>query len=283
MVAGEEFVARRRARTRGGKAPIERPVKTATSGSQGHLAPPERQYREEEEQTPSLSGSLLPLMSALGHSDAMNPSRQAAVPQSGDASISALASGLTRLKPSSFLILGLIRGGLQSGYAIRQAIGVLRMDVYWATTHAQIYPELARLQKAGYVLRRHDPHGGRNRSAYSLTEVGETIFREWLTNPEQPPMELRDEGLLRLGFADALSPEDALALITSLRLRAEQTEIEFRQEIIPRAEALEHAGLRFPAIVARMGSAYHQWAATYLAALADELSADPTLDHPPQG
>ena len=40
------------------------------------------------------------------------------------------------LKTSSYLILGLIRGGVTSGYAIKRFIEQQRMSVFWATTFA---------------------------------------------------------------------------------------------------------------------------------------------------
>ena len=33
------------------------------------------------------------------------------------------------------------------------------MSAFWATTFAQIYPELAQLEDAGYLTHRDDPHG----------------------------------------------------------------------------------------------------------------------------
>jgi DNA-binding PadR family transcriptional regulator len=182
-----------------------------------------------------------------------------------------------RLNPSSFLLLGLIRAGVQSGYAIRRAIAQMRMDIFWATTHAQIYPQLARLEDGGYIARRDDPHGDRQRNAYSLTESGERAFLTWLGVSEQPPMELRDEGLLRLGFADALPPARALDLVVQLRKRAEEAEREFREEIIPVSESFLQLGIRFPSVVGHLGADYQRWAASRLAALEQELRSDPTF------
>jgi hypothetical protein len=75
-----------------------------------------------------------------------------------------------------------------------------------------------------------------------------------------PHLELRDEGLLRLFFADALAPEQALALVTRLRRRTEE---------IPVAQG---AASRFPLIAAREGADYFAWRATWFRKLDAELT-----------
>ena len=132
------------------------------------------------------------------------------------------------LKTSSYLILGLVRGGMTSGYAIKRFIEQQRMEVFWATTFAQIYPELAGLEEDGYLAGRDDPKGARKRRAYTLTPKGERALVSWMRRPRIPPMELRDEGLLRLAFADTLPRDEAIELVQRLRARAEEAEREFQ-------------------------------------------------------
>ncbi|MDQ3933178.1 MAG: PadR family transcriptional regulator [Actinomycetota bacterium] len=178
------------------------------------------------------------------------------------------------VKPSSYMILALIRGGLTSGYAIKRFIEQQRMEVFWATTFAQIYPELAQLEKDGYLTHSEDPHGGRQRLAYSLTDKGEHALLSWLRCETIPLMELRDEGLLRLAFADHLPREEAIELVQRLRVRAEEGEREFRETILPLAESLLAAGLRFPIEIARMGAGYYAWSIEHLTGLEEDLRAE---------
>jgi DNA-binding PadR family transcriptional regulator len=175
------------------------------------------------------------------------------------------------LKTSSYMILALVRGGVTSGYAIKRFIDENRMDIFWATTFAQIYPELAQLEEAGYLAGRDDPHGARQRRAYELTPAGERSLMSWLRRSEVPEMELRDEGLLRLAFADHLPREEAIELVRRLRARAEEVERKFREEFIPRGEALRAVGLRFPVEIGRMGADYYAFSVTRLAQLEAEL------------
>ena len=173
------------------------------------------------------------------------------------------------------MILGLVRGGVTSGYALKRFVEQQRMDAFWATTFAQIYPELAKLEEGGYLSHREDPHGGRQRRAYALTDRGERALMAWLRRERIPKRELRDEGLLRLAFADHLPREDAIELVRRLRARSEEAEREFREEIIPVGQAISSAlGLRFPAEVCRMGAGYHAWAIEHLTRLEAELEAE---------
>jgi PadR family transcriptional regulator, regulatory protein AphA len=179
------------------------------------------------------------------------------------------------LKPSSYVILGLVRGGIGSGYAIKRFIDDQRMDLFWATTFAQIYPELAQLEEAGYLTHRDDPHGSRQRRAYSLTAKGEQALLSWLRRPQVPPRELRDEGLLRLAFADHLPRDDAMALVRRLRERSEEAMREFREEVIPKGQVLRSNGVRFPVEICCMAERYHASVVEHLSQLEAELLEEP--------
>jgi DNA-binding PadR family transcriptional regulator len=178
-----------------------------------------------------------------------------------------------RLKPSSYLILGMLNRGLQTGYAVKR--GVDRSTrFFWAASLAQVYPELAALEEDGYVVSADDPHGARPRKTHRLTAKGEGALGDWLRSERAPHLEFRDEGLLRLFFADAIELDQALDLIKRLRIRAEAIERDFRSEILPIAE---QASGRFPLTVAREGADYFAWRANWFRQLeteiADELDA----------
>lgn len=156
-----------------------------------------------------------------------------------------------KLRPASFLVLGMVRLGARSGYAIKQAADA-STQFFWPMSLAQVYPELARLEAAGLLRREADPQGGRERNSYALTDAGEEALQAWLRSERTAPTQFRDEGLLRLFFADALADADQLALISSLRERATAVATTTREEIVPAAEALESAGVHCPALIARL-------------------------------
>ncbi len=178
-----------------------------------------------------------------------------------------------RLRPASHLILGMIRLGARSGYAIKKAADV-STRFFWPMSLAQVYPELARLEDAGLISRAEDPSGNRERFAYELTPAGEEALREWMASREETETQFRDEGILRLFFADNLSREDQLDLLRRLRGRAREGRDATRTEIIPLAEALEGDGVRFPARVARLRAETYDHTERWLARLEAELEND---------
>ena len=124
-----------------------------------------------------------------------------------------------KLKPPAYLMLGMLRLGASSGYAIKKAADV-STRFFWPTSLAQVYPELARLEREGLVTRRDDSHGARARSAYQVTDRGDAALLAWLRSTHEAPLQFRDEGVLRLFLADALPREDQVALVRRLRGRA---------------------------------------------------------------
>jgi PadR family transcriptional regulator, regulatory protein AphA len=178
-----------------------------------------------------------------------------------------------KLRSPSYLVLGMLRLGARSGYAIKKATDI-STRVFFPTSLAQVYPELARLESDGLVTRREDPHGGRARSAYELTDRGEEALVAWLRSERFVPTQLRDEGLLRLFFADALSDADQLALVRRMRDRARAAERWMRDEVLPAAQAIERGGARRPHTVARLGADSYGFFADWLERLEAELTAE---------
>jgi DNA-binding PadR family transcriptional regulator len=177
------------------------------------------------------------------------------------------------LKPPAFLMLGMVRLGVRSGYAIKKATDA-STRFFWPTSLGQVYPELGRLERVGLLSRRDDSHGGRTRSAYELTGEGEAALLAWLGSPQESPTQFRDEGVLRLFFADALPADGQLALVRRLRDRARGAASHMRDEIVPQAEVLAQEGIRYPAQVARLGADTYAFVEQWLAQLEAELEGD---------
>lgn len=175
-----------------------------------------------------------------------------------------------KLTPTSYLVLGMVRLGISSGYRIKQAADHSTQN-FWPTSLAMVYPELARLQEAGLLSRRSDPQGGRARSAYTITKEGEKALLAWLRSTKVAPVQIRDEAMLRLFLADALGREDQLDLIQRLRERNRRKTEELRREIVPRAEALEAQGVRYVGVAARLSADLIEYAEGWLAKLEKEL------------
>jgi DNA-binding PadR family transcriptional regulator len=186
-----------------------------------------------------------------------------------------------KLRPPSYLVLGMLRLGAKSGYAIKKATDI-STRVFFPTSLAQIYPELSRLESGGLVTRREDPRGGRSRSAYDLTAEGEQALLAWLRSERFAPTQFRDEGLTRLFFADALPRDEQIALVRRLRDRALGAQRWMATEVLPAAQEVEKRnGFRHPHAVARIGADTYGFFAGLLDELASEL--DREAAKPPDG
>jgi PadR family transcriptional regulator, regulatory protein AphA len=171
-----------------------------------------------------------------------------------------------KLTSTSYVVLGMLRLGQRNGYEIKQLVD-RTVRFFWAISYGQLYPELRRLEEAGYVTSADDPQGGRQRRAYTLTPEGEDVLVEWLRQDSaDDTQELRDEGLLKLFFIDAINPADAAAIAGSAADR--------HRRMIATLEAVErdfHPTARGPRAVLDFGLDYHRWCAERFARMQKEL------------
>jgi PadR family transcriptional regulator AphA len=128
------------------------------------------------------------------------------------------------LSPTAKVILGMVAFGKRTGYEIKQFVDKTARH-FMAASYGQIYPELKRLEEAGLLSAIDVPSGGRARTEYDLTPVGREALRDWLAEDKEPLYELRDEGMLKLFFADS-NPE---RLVPNLRLMRERNERKLTQ------------------------------------------------------
>jgi DNA-binding PadR family transcriptional regulator len=112
-------------------------------------------------------------------------------------------------------VLGLIEQRPRTGYDIKRAIE-RTIRHFWAASPGQIYPELRRLEQSGWIEGVDEPNGGRQRRVYRITPAGTAALQGWLAGMETR-IELRDESLLRLFFADAIPFEHGLGLLAGRR------------------------------------------------------------------
>jgi len=121
------------------------------------------------------------------------------------------------MKPSAvtWAVLGLLGQRARSGYDLKHAVD-RTIRHFWAASYGQIYPELRRLEEAGWIEGAAADRGGRARRVYELTPAGRGALVGWLHGRETR-VELRDESLLRLFFSDALPVSDGLGLLRARR------------------------------------------------------------------
>ena len=164
------------------------------------------------------------------------------------------------------VILGLLSLGPRSGYEIKATVD-RSTRYFWAASYGQIYPELRRLEQEGLIEGEDAPNGARPRRVYRLTVAGRSELEQWLLGRDVT-VELRDESLLRLFFADALPPEVALGLIEGRRLGFQAVH-EQLQEI----DARPGEDPPFVDLVLRWGLAYTEWETRLCAEQLERLGA----------
>ena len=172
------------------------------------------------------------------------------------------------LSPTAYVILGLLSLGPKSGYEIKAFVD-RSTRFFWAASYGQIYPELRRLAEAGLIEGEARPAGGRRRTVYAPTAAGRRRLRDWLElDPEV--YEMRDEGLLKLFFADATGGRSAIDTLAAKR-RHHLEVVEVLRAIEPLAASKRE---RFPLVVCRYGIECNRWMADWCQRMAEELSAE---------
>ena len=103
------------------------------------------------------------------------------------------------------VLLGLLAESPRTGYDLERAIRS-ELDPMWSAGFSQIYPELSRLRRQGWVLLRVlGPRRGPRRNLFRATAAGRRELVRWLQEPPAAPR-ANDALLVRLAFVDALSP-----------------------------------------------------------------------------
>src|SRR5260221_9365260 len=144
----------------------------------------------------------------------------------------------------------------RSGYEIKALVDNTTR-FFWAASYGQIYPELKRLSEAGLVEGIDASRGDRKRTVYAITADGEAELKDWLRRPPETS-EMREEGLLKLFFAGALKPAEAVETLRAMRRK--------RLELAARLRSMEaEEGEKkaeedpFPLMVLRAGIEFNQW------------------------
>jgi PadR family transcriptional regulator AphA len=170
------------------------------------------------------------------------------------------------LGPTSYVILGMLALGPRSGYDIKQLADISTRH-FWATSYGQIYPELRALSSQGLVKAEDASKGTRQRTIHHLTPKGREALHAWVSDPVIKNLEIRDEMLLKLFFADVMSPKETARHVQAMSRRHEQVAAALREHE-PMAAAQPY---RMKYEVMKFGIALHDWCANWYAGLAKDL------------
>jgi DNA-binding PadR family transcriptional regulator len=94
---------------------------------------------------------------------------------------------------------------------------------FWQATHQQIYRELARLEKAGFIEGLAAETGRGRKRKYQVLPAGREELERW-TGTALAPIPMRDEMLVRVRAAAALAPATPELLEELERLAAHHRE-----------------------------------------------------------
>jgi PadR family transcriptional regulator, regulatory protein AphA len=172
------------------------------------------------------------------------------------------------LGATSYVILGLLALGAHSGYDIKQ-LADMSTRHFWATSYGQIYPELRRLSQAGLIKAEDASRGTRQRTLYHLTAKGRQALHVWVADGTVQPVEIRDEMLLKLFFADAMSGKETVKHLGAMRRRHQEVAAGLREHE-PMVAAQPH---RMKYEVLKFGVALHEWCADWYGRLAKDLES----------
>lgn len=171
------------------------------------------------------------------------------------------------LSPTAYVILGLVRHEARSGYEIKSIVDNTTR-FFWAASYGQIYPELKRLSEAGLVVGVDSPTGGRRRTVYEITADGEEELVGWLRQPPET-FEMREEGLLKLFFADALPREEVPAILAAMRAHR----LAANQQLRAMEPGAAEKDDPFPLMVLRGGLEFTEWFAGWCERMEAEVLA----------
>jgi DNA-binding PadR family transcriptional regulator len=155
------------------------------------------------------------------------------------------------------VVLGMLTFGPRSGYDIKAVVD-RSTRFFWAASYGQIYPELRRLEEEGLIQGEDAPSGGRSRRVYKITKAGRDALREWLFG-STVTIELRDESLLRLFFADVLPRDEALLLLEG-RKKGHEEFLQVLREIEARPGGKDPD---FVDLVLHWGIEFNEWGAQW--------------------
>ncbi|MEW6128695.1 MAG: PadR family transcriptional regulator [Acidobacteriota bacterium] len=164
------------------------------------------------------------------------------------------------LTTTSYLVLGLVaRLGAATPYDLKRAV-YHTVEYFWAFPHSQLYAEPDRLKKAGY-LKESRERSGRRRRTFTITESGRAALANWLREPTEEPIEIRDLALLKLYFGELATAADVQTLAAQ-QLNLHQARLA-EYEALRQTRQLDEAGARFPLAVLDMGMLFERAALAF--------------------
>ncbi len=116
--------------------------------------------------------------------------------------------------PAEYIILGLLKSQPMHGYEMFQKFENSTLGEILHLEMNQMYAFIKKLEKLGYIETTLETQETRPpRKIHVLTQSGNAIFQEWLTQPVEKPRDIRIIFLLKLYFVQKFMPHTMSNLI----------------------------------------------------------------------
>jgi DNA-binding PadR family transcriptional regulator len=130
-------------------------------------------------------------------------------------------------RKTRFAILGLLTWKPMSGYDIKKVVDV-GLSHFWNENYGQIYPTLDQLVTDGLATKKAERKSGkRQRFVYTITRKGKQAFRDWISEPTDPPV-VRNELQLKFFLSSSLPTDTSIRLIDKHRSQQQAVLDEYR-------------------------------------------------------
>ena len=121
---------------------------------------------------------------------------------------------LPALPATAWAVLGTLSFGEElSGYDIKTWADWSLNYFYWSPSFSQVYSELKRLEKHGFVRSRSTPGDTRRRRTYAITPEGLDALREWTRSADVERPALKHSTMLHLWLGHLNDPEHLKARV----------------------------------------------------------------------
>ena len=80
------------------------------------------------------------------------------------------------------VITGMVLHESLTGYDIKKYVE-MSIGNFFKASHGSLYPALKKLTEKGYLIMKEQPQGDRMKKYYQATELGKSMFLEWLSSP----------------------------------------------------------------------------------------------------
>jgi DNA-binding PadR family transcriptional regulator len=176
------------------------------------------------------------------------------------------AVGADSVPATGWAVLGLLSFGRElSGYDLKKWADHSLRFFYWSPAISQIYSELKRLERLGYVSSRTVAQDElRNKRVYAITDSGAAALTEWVQHaPVEPPV-LKHSVAMRVWLGHLADPDELRTVVERHRDYAEAMLSDVTKSV-EKSEPTSEAGFAdedparvYPQVVIRWGEEYYR-------------------------